>query len=483
MSPTTHAAVVVVVDDGTSPVGTDEWNAAHVGNGLDWANVKDATYGALGNNSTEDTTAIMAAITAVAAAGGVVYFPPGTYITQTLTLPSNVQLLGAGHDFSKLKLKAGTNAAVIQSTGFAGLTGGGTSGGTHGFAVNHLDVDGNKANNPSGGFGVQLYGYGFELVGLRVHDCQYDGIYSEWGTAGGSIAPHDMMATVIDVQSHDNGRDGISWNGPHDAVFVGCLTYRNVGRGIAALGTNKGTGLVFLGCHSYGAGQLWAWWLETTGNILSGCEGEGAGSDATTGGQAFIGANDNSLNGGHFFSAGVHSNNVRGIVIGDGSHLNVAGTNIDTKITSCLGGAVVFGSDAGSRIAGRVYQASGNVYSGTLDASTEILLSIAGGATYAGNRTASLGLFSGSNAKMSTNGAATLTAGKCQVFTSAITANSVIFLTTVAPGGTTGVLVAKNIGGTDRSAGNWFFVSSMKTDGTLQNLDTSTFNWLLVEAS
>jgi hypothetical protein len=25
----THAAVVVVPDDGTSPVGTDEWNASH----------------------------------------------------------------------------------------------------------------------------------------------------------------------------------------------------------------------------------------------------------------------------------------------------------------------------------------------------------------------------------------------------------------------------------------------------------------------
>jgi hypothetical protein len=28
---TTHNAVVVVADDGTSPVGTDEWNNAHDG--------------------------------------------------------------------------------------------------------------------------------------------------------------------------------------------------------------------------------------------------------------------------------------------------------------------------------------------------------------------------------------------------------------------------------------------------------------------
>jgi hypothetical protein len=28
---TAHSTVVVVADDGTSPVGTDEWNAAHTG--------------------------------------------------------------------------------------------------------------------------------------------------------------------------------------------------------------------------------------------------------------------------------------------------------------------------------------------------------------------------------------------------------------------------------------------------------------------
>jgi len=32
--PITHSTVVVVADDGTSPVGTDEWNAAHDISGL-----------------------------------------------------------------------------------------------------------------------------------------------------------------------------------------------------------------------------------------------------------------------------------------------------------------------------------------------------------------------------------------------------------------------------------------------------------------
>jgi hypothetical protein len=44
----------------------------------DWHNVK-GDYGAVGDGTTDDTTAINNAITGAAAAGGTVYFPPGTY--------------------------------------------------------------------------------------------------------------------------------------------------------------------------------------------------------------------------------------------------------------------------------------------------------------------------------------------------------------------------------------------------------------------
>jgi hypothetical protein len=208
---------------------------------------------------------------------------------------------------------------------------------------------------------------------------------------------------------------------------------------------------------------------------------EGAGSDATTGGQVFVGANDITISGCNIYSAdaGAPAASVRGVVIGDGTHANIGGTHINTKVWSCSGGAFVLGSDAGSKITGIVWQAAGAAVSGTRSAQTEINLSVSGGATYFGNLTQSLGVRSGENTKMGTG---TLVAGKCQVWTSVVTAASTIFLTVVTPGGTTGVLTAKNIGGTDRSAGAWFFVSSMKTDGTLQNADTSTFNWLLIEA-
>lgn len=60
-----------------------------------FTNVKDPTYGAVGDGVTNDTTAIAAAITA--AAGGVVFFPAGTYVVDQIVIATaNINLLGFG---------------------------------------------------------------------------------------------------------------------------------------------------------------------------------------------------------------------------------------------------------------------------------------------------------------------------------------------------------------------------------------------------
>lgn len=58
--------------------------------------VTSAAYGAVGDGTTDDTTAIQAAITAAAAAGGVVTFPPRVFKFSKLTVPKGVTLAGAG---------------------------------------------------------------------------------------------------------------------------------------------------------------------------------------------------------------------------------------------------------------------------------------------------------------------------------------------------------------------------------------------------
>lgn len=63
--------------------------------GLPWFNVK--TYGAKGDGTTDDTSAIGSAIAALPTTGAVLYFPAGTYKTSGgFTLAHNVTVLGDG---------------------------------------------------------------------------------------------------------------------------------------------------------------------------------------------------------------------------------------------------------------------------------------------------------------------------------------------------------------------------------------------------
>ncbi len=92
-------------------------------------NVKDAPYGAAGDGISVDYTAIQAAITAAAnAGGGVVWFPPGTYvINATLTVSaSGVRLRGAGMGTSRILWAPGVQmpaTGMYQATDFYGQVG------------------------------------------------------------------------------------------------------------------------------------------------------------------------------------------------------------------------------------------------------------------------------------------------------------------------------------------------------------------------
>jgi hypothetical protein len=70
---------------------------ASSGTATGWINVKDSTYGAVGDGVTDDTAAIQAAANAIASTGGVLYFPPGSYvITNSITISKPTMLIGCG---------------------------------------------------------------------------------------------------------------------------------------------------------------------------------------------------------------------------------------------------------------------------------------------------------------------------------------------------------------------------------------------------
>lgn len=58
------------------------------------ANVR--SFGALGDGSTDDTTAIAAAVTSLGSNGGVVHFPPGNYVATAISVPSSRSITLSG---------------------------------------------------------------------------------------------------------------------------------------------------------------------------------------------------------------------------------------------------------------------------------------------------------------------------------------------------------------------------------------------------
>lgn len=123
-------------------------------------NVK--AYGAQGNGTSDDTTAITAAnAAATAAGGGNVYWPPGTYrVTAAINLPANVTWIGGGGLSSKLAIDSGAGAgAVILPAAPAGS----------GAAITGMWVGSINGAVP----GVLLEG-GFGATGtIRFSDCVF----------------------------------------------------------------------------------------------------------------------------------------------------------------------------------------------------------------------------------------------------------------------------------------------------------------------
>jgi hypothetical protein len=319
-------------------------------------------YGAVGDGTADDTAGIQAAINAARVSGGIVFFPPGTYLTRGQTLYSRVHLRGSGGDATTLKLWPGANTAILRSDGFAQLTGTGSNGGIQLFSVRDLTLDGNKGQNGTAGYGLQLYGYEYELTEVIVFNCHNDGVYSEWGTAGGLPYPsHQMEARLSGVRSHDNDGHGINFNGPHDSMLLNCLAFQNNGTGFRIGGAAPGTFLV--NCHGWGINQDLAFELAAGGVSCLHCF-----ADFNGGVGVRIAYNDTRFIGG--LVLGANQPGEIGIQF-VASRNGPAGCVVDTKIMNCGQAAVDFGADKGlSTVRATLWQpgvvdGSGNKVPGT----------------------------------------------------------------------------------------------------------------------
>ncbi len=163
--------------------------------------------GAKGNGTTNDTAAVQAAINA----GGIVYFPPGNYLVDELTIDNTVTLVGAGRQSSILTSASGNAIAV---------------GTDDPFYMNGLQIVG--PNSASAGRLIQVEGtngIGSHNSFSIIRDCQFKAGYSQLYTVAASSLVIDSCYFTNFVQSGVHIEN--QWNvDAGDSTILGC-TFAN----------------------------------------------------------------------------------------------------------------------------------------------------------------------------------------------------------------------------------------------------------------
>lgn len=226
-------------------------------------------FGAVGDGSTNDTSAIAAAYAAcIAAGGGIVYFAPGTYLTDAITVTSGIGVRFVGAGEACTIIKARQTGAIVTFSGCIGC----------GFE--HLAIERKDALFQTAG--------GYSLTFTSCANCWTDNIRISYGSAGihvhRSLNTHLRGKTAVDHITSGGGAAALRFVGEAGvALSVGCRVdwlkyehfYNNASH--VFLG-NWATGTV------YAAGDLVfandRWWECTTGGTSAGA---GTGPSAIPG--------------------------------------------------------------------------------------------------------------------------------------------------------------------------------------------------------
>jgi hypothetical protein len=241
----------------------------------DWLNVRD--FGAQGDNVTDDTAAIQAAL-AACPMGGVVYLPAGAYRTSApLTIPPAVTLQGTHTNLMAVvglvdppcyikPLPSHSGGAVIR---FLDAATGGYSTISAEHRILNVMIDGSAYTGP-GMDGIRADG-NVQNVGLRdVTIRQVTGAGINTGQNAGffpySWRLHRVLTdncgwhgfavqvmtdvTLIDCQAIGNGANGFEINNAANSQFIGCRAEWNTSNGFHITGdwaTGTGSGGMLLG--------------------------------------------------------------------------------------------------------------------------------------------------------------------------------------------------------------------------------------------
>lgn len=192
-------------------------------------------YGAVGDNSTNNTTAIQAAMDAAAAVNGVMYIPEGIFKTNTITWAPDVKIIGASSKGSVLKaysavpiiqyLSASVHGNDHIPGGIYDLTLDGASTGTIGIEITGLF----QAEF------VRLFIKDFTTVSVKMlgcvvdkfRSCTFSGaptlIYANSTTLGGGVGFTPCNLINFDDCVFLYGSNwAVDWNNSAGVLFNGC---------------------------------------------------------------------------------------------------------------------------------------------------------------------------------------------------------------------------------------------------------------------
>lgn len=236
------------------------------------------TFGAVGNGTADDTTAVQNTINAVnLAGGGTVYFPHGVYkISTALTIYTGVNIVGESQE----------NTFISQvTTNQNGITG---------VDVASIFMQNILIQGPGSGTGI-----GIQMTWSSNGNVPYLNFSNMWVRrfGGDGIYLETPIVSHLDrVISQNNGGDGFHL--PHagtSVTFTSCWANGNAGAGYHLFETIY---TPFLGCASDGNGR--GYWLDSVQTIsLTGCgaESQVVGTGTADGTGVYItGANTVTLN-------------------------------------------------------------------------------------------------------------------------------------------------------------------------------------------
>jgi hypothetical protein len=226
-----------------SQLRVQDFDALQISN-FPFVNVK--AYGAKGNGVQNDSPYIQAAINSLTT-GGIVYFPPGTYLLKaSLTLSSYITLMGSGRSSTTLKCDTTLADYSIKATGTLGAN-------KIGIVIQDLWINGDMKANPLGGISMsychgcdihRVLVYGFDhasAVGFYAKNCYmmlYESCQSHLGVAGTPNGESGFKIEVSDVS-------------PTELLFLNCKAQRSP-KGFYFTGTPTSVNRIFspllIGC-------------------------------------------------------------------------------------------------------------------------------------------------------------------------------------------------------------------------------------------